>query len=80
MKQRDDLLKLKESIEYMFDTGNLGVLTPQEANEVLYIYANDILMNKAGETISKKVAYYFSRFNFIEIKQSGIGWRISYRG
>ena len=80
MSKKDDLLKLKESIEYMFDTGRLGVLTPQEANEVLHTYSNDILMNKAGETISRKVAYYFSRFNFMEVKQSGIGWKITYRG
>ena len=80
MNKKNDLLTIRKEIENMFETGCLGDLTPQEANEILYIYANDILMNKVGETISKKVATFYNQYDFMNVVERGIGWRITYRG
>ena len=77
--KRDLLLHIKHDIEDMFDTGRLGNLTPQQANEVLYIYSNDILMNKTGETIQEAVANWYRKYNFIVVSERGIGWRIAFK-
>ena len=77
--KRDLLLHIKHDIEDMYETGRLGNLTPQEANEVLYIYSNYLIMNKAGETISVKVANWYKQYNFIVVSEVGIGWRIAFK-
>lgn len=76
--KRDLLLHIKHDIEDMYETGRLGNLTPQEVNEVLYIYSNYLIMNKTGETISKKVADWYKQYNFIVVSEHGIGWRIAF--
>ena len=77
--KRDLLLKIKHDIENIYDTGNLGDLTPQQANEVLYIFSDYLLMNKAGETIQSSVANWYRKYNFIVVSEQGIGWRIAFK-
>ena len=80
MNKKNDLLIIKKDIEEMYETGVLGNLSPQQVSEILYIFANDILMNKVGETIQKQVADYYKQYAFISVVERGIGWCISYRG
>lgn len=77
--KRELLLHIKHDIEEMYETGRLGNLTPQQASEVLCIYANDILMNKTGETIQEAVANWYRQYNFIIVSEHGIGWRIAFK-
>ena len=79
-KKTQDVLIIKNTIETLFETGKLGGLTPAQANEILNTYSDIILMNRAGETINKSVADWFSQFAFMLVKPSGIGWLITYRG
>ena len=77
--KRDLLLNIRKDIEDMYDTGRLGNLTPQELNEVLYIYANYLIMNKVGETISMKVANWYKQYSCIVVSEYGIGWRVAFK-
>ncbi len=73
------LLHIRKDIEEMYETGVLGDLTPQQVSEILSIYANDILMNKAGETIQEAVANWYRKYDFIVVSEVGIGWRIAFK-
>jgi hypothetical protein len=75
--KRDLLLHIKHDIEYIYNTGDLGDLTQQQVGEILYIYANHLIMNEAGETIQKRVADFYRNYNFIVVSECGIGWRIA---
>lgn len=77
--KRDLLLHIKHDIEDMYETGRLGNLTPQQASEVLSIYSDNILMNKAGETIQEAVANWYKQYDFIVVSERGIGWRIAFK-
>ncbi|MBR2870123.1 MAG: hypothetical protein IKB98_01905 [Clostridia bacterium] len=77
--KRDLLLHIKHDIEDMYETGRLGNLTPCEANTILDIYSNYLIMNKAGETIQKAVANWYRKYNFIVVSEVGIGWRIAFK-
>ena len=77
--KRDLLLHIKHDIEDMFETGRLGDLTPSEANAVLDIYSNCLLMNKAGETIQQAVANWYKRYAWVVVEQHGVGWLIYFK-
>jgi len=77
--KRDLLLQIKHDIEYIYNTGNLGGLTPQQANEVLDIYSNYLLMNKAGETIQQAVANWYKRYAWVVVEQHGVGWLVYFK-
>lgn len=77
--KRDLLLHIKHDIEDMYETGRLGNLTPQQANEVLSVYADYLIMNKTAETIQKSVADYYKQYDFIVVSEHGIGWRIKFK-
>lgn len=77
--KRDLLLQIKHDIEKMYDTGRLGNLTPQQASEILSVYADYLIMNKTAETIQKSVADYYKQFNFIVVSERGIGWQIKFK-
>ena len=77
--KRDLLLKIKHDIENMYDTGRLGNLTPQQASEILSVYADYLIMDKTAETIQKSVADYYKQYHFIVVSDHGIGWRIKFK-
>lgn len=77
--KRDLLLHIKHDIEDMYEAGRLGNLTPCEANTILDIYSNCLIMNKAGETTQKAVANWYSKYDFIVVSEIGIGWRIAFK-
>ena len=77
--KRDLLLQVKHNIEDMFETGHLGKLTPCEANTILDIYSNYLIMNKTGETIQEAVANWYRKYDFIVVSEVGIGWRIAFK-
>ena len=73
--KRENLLKIKADIEAQLEH---LTITQATFSSVLDIFSNCLIMNKQGETNQKDVKDFYSKYDFIKVKEQGIGWTIEY--
>ena len=73
-----NLRVIKEEIDRQYE-GHL-TMTPSALYCVLCVFSDYLIMDKVGETIQQEVKDFYSQYDFIEVKERGVGWTIAYRG
>lgn len=78
--KKENLLKIKEDLEKMYNGEKTLSLSCAELSEALRVFADCLIMDKRAETIMTAVANYYKQFKFISVCSCGIGWSIAYNG